>query len=135
MTNTHTLKLVVHGAAGRMGQRIVACAVAEPDKWQIVGAIDSDSHPRLGEDAGQVAGVGNLGIALTTSWDTPADVVVDFSLPGALRGISEACVQRRVPLVVATTGLEHDDEAAIHEAVQSVPVLVTPRKRHAVKIP
>ena len=107
MTNTHTLKLVVHGAAGRMGQRIVACAVAEPDQWQIVGAIDSGSHPRLGEDAGQVAGVGNLGIALSTSWNTPADVVIDFSLPGALRGISEACVQRRVPLVVATTGLEH----------------------------
>ncbi|MBT3212592.1 MAG: 4-hydroxy-tetrahydrodipicolinate reductase, partial [Planctomycetaceae bacterium] len=48
MTNTHTIKLVVHGAAGRMGQRIVACAVAEPDQWQIVGAIDSGSHPRLG---------------------------------------------------------------------------------------
>lgn len=121
MTNTHTMKLVVHGAAGRMGQRIVACAVAEPDQWQIVGAIDSGSHPRLGEDAGQVAGVGNLGIALTTSWDTPADVVIDFSLPGALRGISEACVQRGVPLVVATTGLEQEDEAAINEAVQSVP--------------
>lgn len=134
MTNTHTLKLVVHGAAGRMGQRIVACAVAEPHQWQIVGAIDSENHPRLGEDAGQVAGVGDLGVALSTSWDSPADVVVDFSLPGALRGISEACVQRGAPLVVATTGLEPDDEAAINEAVQSVPVLVSPSMSLAVNI-
>lgn len=40
MTNTQSCKLVVHGAAGRMGQRIVACAVAEPEQWDLVAAID-----------------------------------------------------------------------------------------------
>ena len=56
MTNTQSCKLVVHGAAGRMGQRIVACALAEPEQWDLVAAIDRTGHPRLGEDAGQVAG-------------------------------------------------------------------------------
>ena len=120
MTNTQSCKLVVHGAAGRMGQRIVACALAEPEQWDLVAAIDRTGHPRLGEDAGQVAGVGQVGVPLSTSWEVSADVVVDFSLPGALRGIAEACIQRGVPLVVATTGLEPDDEAAITEEAHFV---------------
>ena len=109
MTTTQSCNLVVHGAAGRMGQRIVACALAEPEQWNLVAAIDRTGHPRLGDDAGQVAGAGEVGVPLSTSWEVPADVVIDFSLPGALRDIAESCVQKSVPLVVATTGLEADD--------------------------
>ena len=134
MTNTQSYKLVVHGAAGRMGQRIVACAVAEAEQWDLVAAIDRNGHPRLGEDAGLVAGIGNVGVALSTSWEVPADVVIDFSLPGALRGIAEACVEKGVPLVVATTGLEPADEAAVTEAAKSVPVLISPSMSLAVNI-
>jgi len=134
MTTTNPCKLVVHGAAGRMGQRIVACAITESGQWNVVAAIDRSGHPRLGEDVGQVAGVGEIGVPLATSWDVLADVVIDFSLPGAVRGIAEACVQRSVPLVVATTGLEPDDEEAIEEAAKKVPVLVSPSMSLAVNI-
>ena len=134
MTTTNPCKLVVHGAAGRMGQRIVACAITESAQWNVVAAIDRSGHPRLGEDVGQVAGVGEIGVPLATSWDVLADVVIDFSLPGAVRGIAEACVQRSVPLVVATTGLEPDDEEAIEEAAKKVPVLVSPSMSLAVNI-
>ena len=54
----------MHGAAGRRGQRIVACALAEPEQWDLVAAIDRTGHPRLGEDAGQVAGVGQVGVGV-----------------------------------------------------------------------
>ena len=134
MTTTNPCKLVVHGAAGRMGQCIVACAITESGQWNVVAAIDRSGHPRLGEDVGQVAGVGEIGVPLATSWDVLADVVIDFSLPGAVRGIAEACVQRSVPLVVATTGLEPDDEEAIEEAAKKVPVLVSPSMSLAVNI-
>ena len=134
MTTTNPCKLVVHGAAGRMGQRIVACAITESGQWNVVAAIDRSGHPRLGEDVGQVAGVGEIGVPLATSWDVLADVVIDFSLPGAVRGIAEACVQRSVPLVVATTGLELDDEDAIEQAAKKVPVLVSPSMSLAVNI-
>ena len=60
MTSTQSCNLVVHGAAGRMGQRIVACALAEPKQWNLVAAIDRSGHPRLGDDAGQVAGAGDI---------------------------------------------------------------------------
>ena len=47
-----SLRLVMHGAAGRMGQRIIACAAAEPAAWTLVGAIDREGHPKSGVDAG-----------------------------------------------------------------------------------
>ena len=134
MTTAKTCKLVVHGAAGRMGQRIVACAIAEPNEWNLVAAIDRSGHPRLGDDAGLIAGVSEIGVPLAESWDVSADVVIDFSLPGAVRGVAEACVQKGVPLVVATTGLEAVDEDAIAEAAKKVPILVSPSMSLAVNI-
>ncbi len=127
-------RLVVHGAAGRMGQRIVACALAEPDHWQLVAALDAAGHPKMGQDAGQLAGAGEAGVAVTDVWDEQADVVIDFSLPGAVAGIATACAAKGVPLVVATTGLEPADEAALEEAVKVVPVLVSPSMSLAVNI-
>ncbi|NBP89174.1 MAG: 4-hydroxy-tetrahydrodipicolinate reductase, partial [Planctomycetia bacterium] len=65
-------RLVVHGAAGRMGQRIVACALAEPDHWQLVAALDAAGHSKTGQDAGQLAGAGEAGVAVTDVWDEQA---------------------------------------------------------------
>lgn len=127
-------RLVVHGAAGRMGQRIVACALADPERWELVGAIDAAGNPKCGQDAGQLAGAGEAGVTIADSWDAAADVVIDFSLPGAVAGIADACVTKNVPLVVATTGLEPADEAAIEKAVRTVPVLVSPSMSLAVNI-
>jgi Cu(I)/Ag(I) efflux system membrane protein CusA/SilA len=56
-TSRQLLRLVMHGAAGRMGQRIIACAAAEPEQWKLVAAIDRAGHPLAGSDAGTLAGV------------------------------------------------------------------------------
>ena len=70
-----------------------------------MAAVERAGHPRSGEDAGVLAGCPAAGVAVAEAWDCPADVVIDFSLPEAIPGIIAACVDRRVPLVVATTGL------------------------------
>ena len=128
------LRLVMHGAAGRMGQRIIACALAEPAAWTLVGAIEREGHPRSGADAGTLAGAGACGVAIDHAWDAPADVVVDFSLPGAVAGIARACAAQKVPLVVATTGLEPADQAAVADAARSIAVLVSPSMSLAVNV-
>jgi 4-hydroxy-tetrahydrodipicolinate reductase len=74
------MKLAIHGAAGRMGQRVTACAAQDP-KVTIVAALESANHPSLGQDAGLIAGVGQLGIPLGTVGESSADVVIDFSVP------------------------------------------------------
>ncbi|MEI7781180.1 MAG: 4-hydroxy-tetrahydrodipicolinate reductase, partial [Planctomycetota bacterium] len=120
------IRLVVHGAAGRMGQRVVACAAADRLPWQLVAAIERASHPKTGVDAGVLAGIAPAGVAVNASWTCPADVVIDFSLPEAVAGIAETCVRAGVPLVVATTGLEETARRAIAEAAQKIAVLQSP---------
>src|SRR2546427_6770773 len=81
----NTIELVVAGAAGRMGTRIVACLVGNPD-LRLVGALEAPAHPTLGRDAGELAGVGRLGV---TGGGDPAAVItrnrvlVEFSVPEA----------------------------------------------------
>jgi 4-hydroxy-tetrahydrodipicolinate reductase len=127
------LRLVIHGAAGRMGQRIVALAAADPE-FRLVAALDRAGHPRLGEDAGLVAGTGSLGVPLATTWTEPADMLVDFSTAQAVPQIVTQCAQRRVPVVVATTGLEPDQRAALEKAAQAIPVLWAPSMSLAVNL-
>ena len=57
------MKLAIHGAAGRMGQRVTALAAKDP-RFQIVAALESANHPLLGKDAGLIAGVGEIGVPL-----------------------------------------------------------------------
>jgi len=128
------LRLVVHGAAGRMGQRIVACAAADAGRWQLAAAIDRPGHPREGADAGVLAGLPAAGVPLASAWDCPADVVIDFSLPEAVVGIVTTCLAKKVPLVVATTGLEDAERHAIAEAARTIPILQSPSMSLAVNI-
>jgi 4-hydroxy-tetrahydrodipicolinate reductase len=132
MPSSH--RLVVHGAAGRMGQRIIACSAADTTPWQLVAAIERTGHPRLGTDAGSLAGIGEAGVAISDGWSCPADVVIDFSLPEAVPGIIHKCVATRVPLVVATTGFDDAVRAMITDAATTIAVLQAPSMSLAVNI-
>lgn len=127
------IRIAFHGAAGRMGQRLVALASADPS-FQIVAALEHASHPRIGEDAGIIAGAGKLGVSLSAKLDVPCDVVIDFSLPKAVPGIVKACVERGVPLVVATTGLEAAEVADVKAAAAKIPLLWAPSMSLAVNL-
>ncbi|NCX98044.1 MAG: 4-hydroxy-tetrahydrodipicolinate reductase [Planctomycetia bacterium] len=131
---TLPLRLVVHGAAGRMGQRVIAGALAEPGQWRLVAALERTGHPRCGVDAGGLAGCAAAGITVADAWEGPADVVVDFSLPEAVAGIVATCVEKQVPLVVATTGLTVGDHDRIAEAARVIPILQSPSMSLAVNI-
>ena len=67
-------RIAIHGAAGRMGRRLVALGSAE-ETLSVVAAMESPSHPQLGEDAGVVAGIGSNGVPLSSTLDVTADVV------------------------------------------------------------
>ena len=128
---SNPLKVVVHGAAGRMGQRVTALTHADAD-LTVCGAVDAI---RTGEDAGEVAGIGSIGVGL--SLDLPADqadVVIDFSLPDGLMAIVEKCVARGIPLVAATTGLSEAQRADVLKAAETIPLLWAPNMSVAVNL-
>ena len=127
------MKLVIHGAAGRMGQRLIALASADP-QLQLVGAIDSPRHPKIGADAGLLAGVGELGLPLSADLTAEAEAVIDFSVPAAVPSIVERCVAAKIPLVVATTGLTGEQQAALREAARAIPIVWAPSMSLAVNL-
>ena len=128
------LRLVVHGAAGRMGQRVIACAASDTTPWQLVAAIERIGHPRLGADAAVLAGLAPAGVAVGDAWQCPADVAIDFSLPEAVAGFAAACANSRLPLVVATTGLGPREILALEAAAKTIPVLQSPSMSLAVNV-
>jgi 4-hydroxy-tetrahydrodipicolinate reductase len=128
-----TISLAVNGAAGRMGQRIIALAHAADD-LQIVAALESAASPHLGKDAGEIAGVGNIGVEISSELVPHPDVVIDFSLPEGLLAIAATCEERQIPLVAATTGLTEQQKQTVLAAAQKTPLLLAPSMSLAVNL-
>lgn len=127
------MKLAIHGAAGRMGQRVTALAVKDP-RFKVVAALESANHPLLGKDAGLIAGVGEIGVPLGVVGESTADVVVDFSVPDAAVAVVAHCVEFSRPVVVATTGLENDQQEYIRKSARKIPIVWAPSMSTAVNV-
>ena len=127
------VRLIIHGAAGRMGRRLVALG-SDDASLQLVAAVDRPEHPDLGKDAGALAGVGEIGVALTGAVETEADAVIDFSLPDSAVGICRTCVARHTPLVLATTGLTEAQRSEVEAAAQQIPLVWAPNMSLAVNL-
>jgi len=114
------MKLVVTGAAGRMGQALIRAIHATPG-LTLVGAVERQGSPALGKDAGMLAGVGENGIAVT---DDPlpafaqAEGVLDFTAPAATVEHAMLAAQARIVHVIGTTGLGPGDEEKIAAAAR-----------------
>ena len=127
------LGLAVHGAAGRMGQRLIALG-SEDQQLEIVAALESVDHPRCGEDAGVVAGVGEIDVVLSPAWNDKIGVLVDFSVPAGAENAIRQCLEHGVPLVVATTGLDEEQQQKIETASEVIPIVWAPSMSTAVNL-
>lgn len=116
-----------------MGQRLVALGSADSE-FKIVAALEYAKHPKLGADAGTIAGIGEIGVPLTAGLEVPADVVIDFSTPQGTAAIVPVCVAKKVPLVMATTGLEDLEKQHLHDAAGKIAVLWSPSMSLAVNL-
>lgn len=128
-----SITVAVNGAAGRMGQRIVAL-VHEDSDLELKAALEGADSPHLGSDAGEVAGIGSVGVPIGAELGGRVEVVIDFSVPEGLAQIAEVCGDRQIPLVAATTGLTPQQRAAVLAAAQQAPVIVAPSMSLAVNL-
>jgi len=113
------------GATGRMGRSIIGC-ISEDAQFELVGAVTALDNPALGSDAGTVAGVGRLGVSLTDDLSLglgPAQVAIDFTLPGALEANLRACATAGVPVVIGTTGLDERQTELLEQAACEIPLV------------
>ncbi len=115
-------RLIINGSAGRMGRRIVAIA-SETGKFDIVAAVEAPEHPEIGTDAGLLAGIGEIGTKLSSSFPEAGDLVIDFSLPQAADKTIDFCAENKVALVIGTTGLTESHLEKIRKIAENVPVI------------
>jgi 4-hydroxy-tetrahydrodipicolinate reductase len=127
------MKIAVHGAAGRMGQRVIAVA-SQDSRYQIVAALESATHPALGQDAGLLAGIGPLGVLLSVVGESDADVVIDFSVPDAAIAAVTHCLEFKKPMVIATTGFDMNQDEFIRQSASKIPIVWAPSMSTAVNL-
>lgn len=112
--------IVINGASGRMGQMLLA-AVLESDAARLVGALERPGHDWVGRDVGTLIGQGACSVLVS---DDPlaamadAQAVIDFTAPAATVALAEIAAQARAVHVIGTTGMDHDDLAALARAAR-----------------
>jgi 4-hydroxy-tetrahydrodipicolinate reductase len=117
--------LVVVGAAGRMGQALIRAIHSIPGA-AVAAAIERKGSPQIGQDAGQLAGVGTLGVHIS---DDPlpafakADGVLDFTMPAASVEFAGYAAQARIVHVIGTTGCTEEDDAKIAAAARHATIV------------
>lgn len=119
--------VAIAGAAGRMGRSLVELGRQAPD-LRLVAAFEAPGNPLLGQDVGQIAGVGTLGIPLVSDAElgaVPFDVLIDFTTVDASLAHLEACVQAGRRIVIGTTGFG-ERRTAIDAAAGRIGVVFAP---------
>ncbi len=119
------MRLVVTGAAGRMGRMLIGAIHATPGVV-LAAALEHENSSALGQDAGVLAGLGELGIPITADplqAFVAADGVIDFSTPAATVAFVALAAQARIVHVIGTTGLSRDDLDHIEAAAWHAPVV------------
>ncbi|MEM1579216.1 MAG: 4-hydroxy-tetrahydrodipicolinate reductase [Archaeoglobaceae archaeon] len=116
------MKLAIAGSAGRMGRLIVKQAVNEGIK--VVQAFDI---VEVGKDAGEVAGVGKIGVLIDNNIEKiNADVLVDFTNPQACLRNAEIASNKGIKLVVGTTGFTKEEREKLENYCKRVPAIISP---------
>jgi 4-hydroxy-tetrahydrodipicolinate reductase len=129
-------RVVLIGVTGRMGRALVRAAGGFPG-LAIGAAVAARGSNALGRDAGELAGVAALNVAVTA--DLPralesADVAVDFSVPGAASANLAACRAARKPLLIGTTALAPELAGELAVAARDIALLVAPNTSIAVTL-
>ncbi len=119
------MRLIVSGAAGRMGRMIVR-TLHESDGFKLAGALEREDSPWLGQDPGPLAGCPASGLKIVAD-PLPlmlgADAIIDFSSPAASVALAGLAAQARIVDVIGTTGLRDEDLDRIDAAARHAPIV------------
>jgi len=122
------IKVIVAGAAGRMGCRLIAL-IQESTALTLAGAVEGKGHHALGEDAGEIAGCGRTGVRITDDLSAlleRGEVVIDFSAPEATLHHLRAAAQHRRAMVIGTTGFSSPELDELKTLARQVPCVFSP---------
>ena len=121
-------RIAIVGAAGRMGRTLVQ-AVHETPGLELTVAVERPGSGLLGSDAGELAGVGRLGVAVTDDLAAAVDrfdTLIDFTTPSATLAHLALCRAHGRRAVIGTTGLDAAGRAAVAAAGAQIGIVFAP---------
>lgn len=123
---SETIGVIVVGAAGRMGNRIIH-VLHETPSMRLVQAVDRADHPSLGRDVGEIVGLGRLGVPLEGRIRKgDGEVIINFSTPQASLESLEFARENGLAIVIGTTGFRSDQMERIKELSKEVRCVLAP---------
>jgi len=128
--------VVVAGAAGRMGNRLVAL-LQEDKELRLVAALEAPGHPALGRDAGEAAGVGRLTVPITADAEAALGkdrILIEFSVPEASLAHARLVARQGGRAVIGTTGFTAAQRGELAAIGRSIAILVAPNMSVGVNV-
>lgn len=122
------VKIIVAGAAGRMGKTILQLAYHDPE-IQIAGCFEHAQHPSIGHDAGELIGAPALNVPVYPDLRECAqsgNVLIDFTHPEAVPDHLEISLRSGQGMVIGTTGLNPAFIAKLKTASKKIPIVQAP---------
>lgn len=119
------IRVAIAGAAGRMGRMLIETVGEEPGAV-VSAALERPGNEALGRDAGELAGVGTLGVSITDDLSevlSAADVIIDFTVADATERTIEACRAAGKRMIIGTTSLSPAQDAKLRAAVADIAVV------------
>lgn len=121
------INVAIAGISGRMGKTLLEAVMAAAD-MRLSAALDRAGSATLETDAGALVGA-SLGVKVSADVSaalTGADVLIDFTRPEATLHHLQVCVEKKVGLIIGTTGFDASGKAAIELAAQSISIVFAP---------
>ena len=129
-------KVIIAGAAGRMGQRVAHMVQAHPG-LVYAAAFNAPGGPAIGRDAGEVAGLGLIGVTIAEGLEKvieQGDVIIDFTFHKATMEFARLAARYKKAMVIGTTGLTADELAELAELTRDFPCVQAPNMSVCVNV-
>ncbi len=121
------LKIIVVGAGGRMGKRLVSCIAAAED-MELAGALEYSESPLLGKDAGAIAGIDSQNIAISANLSEllpKADAIIDFSTGDVINN-AKLATEAGLSVVIGTTALDDTQKTELANFAKNGKIVFAP---------
>lgn len=130
------IRAVVIGSGGRMGGRIISLMKEEKD-FKLVGAIERSTHSWIGNDIGEMLGLGKIGVKVSDDLESclgDADVIIEFTNPEATLKNLEINQKRKVPVVIGTTGFTSEQREKLKKLLEGMKCVISPNMSIGVNV-
>jgi len=119
------MRVAIIGASGRMGKTLID-AVNQAEGLSVSAAIERPDSSLVGADAGELAGIGKLGVTVVGDLRQAVDafdVLIDFTTPATTVNNLQICLEHNKKIIIGTTGFDEAGLAKIDDAAKKIAVI------------